>query len=83
MRTLDDRPDEMHRRRVDGGPTLSLHRDGILAYYDVPISTGAPEGTNNKMHGRKQMKSQKSGYPSAPTILGVGTPIPVPMPPNP
>jgi transposase len=29
--------------------TLSLHRTGLLAYYDVPISTGPLEGTNNKI----------------------------------
>jgi transposase len=29
--------------------TLSLHRDGLLAYYDVPITTGPLEGTNNKI----------------------------------
>ncbi|MEX2531001.1 MAG: transposase [Gemmatimonadota bacterium] len=29
--------------------TLSLHRVGVLAYYDVPITTGPLEGTNNKI----------------------------------
>ena len=29
--------------------TMALHRFGILAYYDYPISTGPLEGTNNKI----------------------------------
>jgi transposase len=29
--------------------TLSMHRTGILAYYDCRISTGPLEGTNNKI----------------------------------
>jgi transposase len=36
--------------------TLSLHREGILAYYDVPISTGPLEGTNTKI-GTLQRRS--------------------------
>jgi len=28
--------------------TLETHEEGILAYYDCPISTGPPYGTNNK-----------------------------------
>lgn len=39
--------------------TLRQHRDGILAYYDHPISTGALEGTNNKI---KTMKRQAYGF---------------------
>jgi transposase len=39
--------------------TLSTHRDGILAYYDCPISTGRLEGMNNKI---KTMKRQAYGY---------------------
>lgn len=39
--------------------TLQEHRDGILAYYDHPISTGALEGTNNKI---KTMKRQAYGF---------------------
>jgi len=39
--------------------TLSLHRRGILAYYDYPISTGPLEGTNNKI---KTMKRQAYGF---------------------
>ena len=29
--------------------TLAIHRRGILAWYDYPISTGTLEGTNNKI----------------------------------
>jgi transposase len=29
--------------------TLQSHKDGLLAYYDHPISTGPLEGTNNKI----------------------------------
>lgn len=39
--------------------TLQTHRDGILAYYDYPISTGPLEGTNNKI---KTMKRQAYGF---------------------
>ncbi len=39
--------------------TLKKHRDGILAYYDFPISTGPLEGTNNKI---KTMKRQAYGF---------------------
>jgi transposase len=39
--------------------TLSLHRYGILAYYDYPISTGPLEGTNNKI---KTMQRQAYGF---------------------
>ena len=39
--------------------TLTKHRDGILAYYDFPISTGPLEGTNNKI---KTMKRQAYGF---------------------
>lgn len=39
--------------------TLAMHREGILAYYDYPISTGPLEGTNNKI---QTMKRQASGY---------------------
>lgn len=28
--------------------TLSIHRNGVLAYYDAPISTGLLEGTNHQ-----------------------------------
>jgi transposase len=39
--------------------TLRLHRQGILAYYDYPISTGPLEGTNNKI---KTMQRQAYGF---------------------
>lgn len=39
--------------------TLILHRKGLLAWYDCPISTGPLEGTNNKI---KTMQRQAYGY---------------------
>jgi transposase len=39
--------------------TLEKHRDGILAYYDFPISTGPLEGTNNKI---KTLQKQAYGF---------------------
>ena len=39
--------------------TLALHRRGLLAYYDYPISTGPLEGTNNKI---KTMQRQAYGF---------------------
>jgi transposase len=39
--------------------TVALHRRGILAYYDYPISTGPLEGTNNKI---QTMKRQAYGF---------------------
>jgi len=39
--------------------TLAAHRQGILSWYDYPISTGPLEGTNNKI---KTMKRQAYGY---------------------
>ena len=39
--------------------TLAEHRSGILAYYDYPITTGALEGTNNKI---KTMQRQAYGF---------------------
>jgi transposase len=39
--------------------TFMAHREGILAYYDYPISTGPLEGTNNKI---KTMKRQAYGF---------------------
>jgi len=39
--------------------TLALHRHGLLAYYDYPISTGPLEGTNNKI---KTMQRQAYGF---------------------
>ena len=43
----------------DLAKTLRLHRKGILAYYDYPISTGPLEGTNNKI---KTMQRQAYGF---------------------
>jgi transposase len=39
--------------------TMSIHREGVLAYYDVPISTGPLEGTNTKI---QLLKRQAYGY---------------------
>ena len=39
--------------------TLEEHQEGILNYYDYPISTGPLEGTNNKI---KTMKRQAYGF---------------------
>lgn len=39
--------------------TLSLYRIGVLAYYDVPISTGPLEGTNTKI---KALQRQSYGF---------------------
>ncbi len=39
--------------------TLHRHKEGLLAWYDHPISTGPLEGTNNKI---KVMKRQAYGY---------------------
>jgi transposase len=39
--------------------TLSDRREGLLAYYDFPISNGPLEGTNNKI---KTMKRQAYGF---------------------
>ncbi|MBM4079004.1 MAG: transposase, partial [Planctomycetes bacterium] len=39
--------------------TLAIHRSGILAWYDYRISTGALEGTNNKI---QTMKRQAYGF---------------------
>ena len=39
--------------------TLDRHRDGILAYYRFPITTGPLEGTNNKI---KTLQKQAYGY---------------------
>ena len=36
--------------------TVSDHRDGILAYYDSPISTGPVEGINNKIKILKHLR---------------------------
>lgn len=39
--------------------TFQDHREGILAYYDHPITTGPLEGTNNKI---KTLKRQAYGF---------------------
>ena len=39
--------------------TLALYRSGLLAYYDVMITSGPMEGTNNKI---KTMKRQAYGF---------------------
>jgi transposase len=39
--------------------TLRIHAQGILNYYDYPITTGPLEGTNNKI---KTMKRQAYGF---------------------
>jgi transposase len=39
--------------------TLDSHREGILAYFDFPISTGPLEGTNNKI---KTLQKQAYGF---------------------
>jgi transposase len=39
--------------------TLEAHRTGLLAYYDVEITSGPLEGTNNKI---KTMKRQAYGF---------------------
>ena len=43
----------------DGTASLGVHRRGILAHYDYPISTGPLEGTNNKI---KTMQRQAYGF---------------------
>jgi transposase len=58
--------DWLARARVSGirfliqfADTLEEHQEGILAYYDYPISTGPLEGTNNKI---QLMKRQAYGF---------------------
>ena len=58
--------DWLARARASGIPmllqfadTLAEHQEGILAYYEYPISTGPLEGTNNKI---KTMKRQAYGF---------------------
>ena len=43
----------------DMASSLENHKDGILAYYDFPISTGPLEGTNNKI---KTLQRQAYGF---------------------
>lgn len=58
--------DWLARARVSGirmlmqfADTLEEHQEGVLNYYDYPISTGPLEGTNNKI---KTMKRQAYGF---------------------
>jgi transposase len=58
--------DWMVRARASGvrmlekfADTLEEHQEGILAYYDFPISTGPLEGTNTKI---KAMQRQAYGF---------------------
>ena len=58
--------DWLRRARVSGirllvqfADTLEEHREGILNYYEYPISTGPLEGTNNKI---QLMKRQAYGF---------------------
>jgi transposase len=58
--------DWMARARASGvrtlekfADTLEEHQEGILAYYDFPISTGPLEGTNTKI---KAMQRQAYGF---------------------
>jgi transposase len=44
---------------VQMAKTLAAHRSGLLAYYDVMITSGPMEGTNNKI---KTMKRQAYGF---------------------
>ena len=39
--------------------TLTIHRHGLMAWYDFPISTGPLEGTNNKI---KTLQRKAYGY---------------------
>jgi len=47
------------RMLIKFATTLTLHREGILNYYEYQISTGPLEGTNNKI---KTMKRQAYGF---------------------
>jgi len=47
------------RMLISFAKTLRFHAQGILAWYDYPISTGPLEGTNNKI---KTMKRQAYGF---------------------
>jgi transposase len=47
------------RMLVQFAATLEEYQEGVLAYYDYPISTGPLEGTNNKI---QTMKRQAYGF---------------------
>jgi transposase len=56
----------IHRAEASGikilqqmAKTLAAHRTGLVAYYDMMISSGPMEGTNNKI---KTMKRQAYGF---------------------
>lgn len=42
------------RRLSQFADTLEAHQEGVLAYYDYPISTGPLEGTNTKIQALKR-----------------------------
>jgi len=42
-----------------GGPVFRVHYGGLLAYYDVMITSGPLEGTNKTI---KSMKRQAYGF---------------------
>ena len=44
---------------VKAADTVESHRDGILAYFDKPISTGPVKGINNKI---KTLKRKAYGF---------------------
>lgn len=62
-RFLDDWLARARRSKVEilyqMAQTLSRHRQGLLAWYDCPISTGPLEGTNTKI---KLMQRQAYGF---------------------
>jgi transposase len=47
------------RQLIKFAKTIETHRDGILSWYDYPISTGPLEGFNNKI---KVLKRKAYGY---------------------
>lgn len=47
------------RMLIQFADTLEEHQEGVLAYYDYPISTGPLEGTNTKIQA---MKRQAYGF---------------------
>ncbi|MBV8318534.1 MAG: transposase [Planctomycetaceae bacterium] len=48
-----------HRSSLAGGPVFRVHYGGLLAYYDVMITSGPLEGTNKTI---KSMKRQAYGF---------------------
>jgi hypothetical protein len=60
--------------------TLRCHAQGILAYYDYPISIGPLEGTNNKIktmkrfilkHGDTEQRRKPLDQSDYPTVFSV------------